>query len=129
MACSTHIQLCKADFESSLSSLGGKHIFLLPLPVRGQSCPNNLGPGVELLIASALGDLSVTAEPDLADIAAFGRHPLQRSLAFQELLFPRHRALDGYPLYFCTQGAGQQSLRSEGERRVKSSKSPGAFSV
>ena len=35
-----------------------------------------------LHVALALGGLSVLAEPGLADIATFGRHPLQDSLAF-----------------------------------------------
>lgn len=40
-----------------------------------------------LLVALALGLLSVLAEPNLACIAAFGRHPFQGSLIFKNHLF------------------------------------------
>lgn len=67
-----------------------------------------------LLVALASGLLFVLAEPNLACIAAFGRHPFQGSLIFRNRLF----FLSGtgswiHPLCSCTWGTGQRALRSE----------------
>lgn len=57
----TLLQSCKdkvsSAFESSLSSLGQKYAFLLPLPAWGHFCPNNLGPKVRVPCHFGLGRL------------------------------------------------------------------------